>query len=87
MTLENESSKPTDVFYLLSSDLVNPNGDRIAAGQVSFVPEKMVIEPQKSAVITVTVHVPDSTPPGTYSGLLQATKLEQLRAVLSIQIE
>ena len=87
MTLENESSKPTDVFYLLSSDLVNPNGDRIAAGQVSFVPEKMVIEPQKSAVITVTVRVPDSTPPGTYSGLLQATKLEQLRAVLSIQIE
>ena len=87
MTLENESSKPTDVFYLLSSDLVNPNGDRIAAQQVSFVPEKMVIEPQKSAVITVTVRVPDSTPPGTYSGLLQATKLEQLRAVLSIQIE
>ena len=87
MTLENESSKPTDVFYLLSSDLVNPNGDRIPAHQVSFVPEKMVIEPQKSAVITVTVRVPDSTPPGTYSGLLQATKLEQLRAVLSIQIE
>jgi len=87
MTLENESSKPTDVFYLLSSDLVNPNGDRIAAQQVSFVPEKMVIEPQKSAVITVTVRVPESTPPGTYSGLLQATKLEQLRAVLSIQIE
>ncbi len=87
MTLENESSKPTDVFYLLSSDLVNPNGDRISAGQVSFVPEKMIIEPQKSAVITVTVRVPDSTPPGTYSGLLQATKLEQLRAVLSIQIE
>ena len=87
MTLENESSKPTDVFYLLSSDLVNPNGDRIAAQQVSFDPEKMVIEPQKSAVITVTVRVPESTPPGTYSGLLQATKLEQLRAVLSIQIE
>lgn len=87
MTLENESSKPTDVFYLLSSDLVNPNGDRIAAQQVSFLPEKMVIEPQKSAVITVTVRVPESTPPGTYSGLLQATKLEQLRAVLSIQIE
>ncbi len=87
MTLENESSKPTDVFYLLSSDLVNPNGDRISAGQVSFVPEKMIIEPQKSAVITVTVRVPESTPPGTYSGLLQATKLEQLRAVLSIQIE
>ncbi len=46
-----------------------------------------MIEPEKSAVITVTVRVPANAPPGTYSGLLQATKLEQLRAVLSIQIE
>jgi hypothetical protein len=33
------------------------------------------------------VQVPANTRPGLYSGLLQASKLEQLRAVLTLQIE
>ena len=87
MTLENASSKATEAFNLLSSDLINPGGERIAAQQISFVPDKLTLEPQKSTVVTVRVSVPVQTPPGVYSGLLQATRLEQLRAVLSIQID
>jgi hypothetical protein len=87
MTLENESSKPTDVIDLFSSDLINSEGQRIQAKQITFSPEKIIIEPQKHALITVHVQVPDGTPPGTYSGLLQASKLEQLRAVLSVRVE
>lgn len=87
MTLENASSKPTEAFYLLSSDLINPSGERIKAQQISFKPDKLVIEPQNSTIVTIRVSVPEQTPPGVYSGLLQATRLEQLRAVLSIQIE
>ena len=86
MTLENDSDKPTDAFFFLSSDLVNMEGERISSKQVSFTPEKLVIEPKKSATVTITVQVPESTSPGTYSGLLQATRLEQVRAVLSILI-
>jgi hypothetical protein len=87
MTLENESGRPTDVIDLFSSDLISSEGQRIQAKQISFSPEKLVIEPQKHALVTVQVQVPSDTPPGTYSGLLQASKLEQLRAVLSIRIE
>jgi len=87
MMLENESNQQTEAFNLLSSDLVNAAGERIASGQITFSPQEMVLEPHKTASVTVMVHVPENTKPGFYSGLLQASKLEQLRAVLTIQIE
>jgi hypothetical protein len=87
MMLENESNRQTETFNLLSSDLVNVEGERIAADQIAFTPKRMVLEPHKAATVTVIVHVPENTKPGLYSGLLQASRLEQLRAVLTIQIE
>lgn len=87
MTLENESDQPTETFFFNCSDLVNTTGERIAADHISFVPEQLVIEARQSAIVTVIVRVPDDTVPGVYSGLLQATRLKQLRAVVSIQID
>jgi hypothetical protein len=46
----------------------------------------LIIEPQKATILTVIVNVPDNASPGVYSGLLQATRMDQLRAVLTIQI-
>ncbi len=86
MTLENASDKPTEAFYFHSSDLVNTTGERIPAQHVSFSPERLVIEPQNATTVTVIVRVPENASPGIYSGLLQATRMDQLRAVLSIQI-
>ena len=86
MTLENESNKPTEAFNFHSSDLVNTAGERISSEQISFSPEQLVIEPQQASVVTVTIRVPENAAPGIYSGLLQATRVDQLRAVLSIQI-
>jgi hypothetical protein len=86
MALENESDKPTEAFYFHSSDLVNTTGERISADKISFSPERLVIEPRNTTTVTVIVHVPDNASPGIYSGLLQATRMDQLRAVLSIQI-
>ncbi len=86
MTLENESEQPIETLNFLSSDLVNTDGERIAAGQISFLPENLVIEPKKTSTITVVVRIPDNAAPGVYSGLLQATRMGQLRAVMSIQI-
>jgi hypothetical protein len=86
MTLENESDKPTEAFFFHCSDLMNTAGERIPAHQVTFSPERLMIEPQKATIVTVIVHVPENASPGVYSGLLQATRMDQLRAVLTIQI-
>ncbi len=87
MTVENASEGPTDALHFHSSDLVSAEGARIPAQQISFAPSDLVIGPHKSEIVKVTVTVPEGTPPGTYAGLLRASKLEQLRALLTVQIE
>ena len=86
MTLENDSDKSTDELNFLSTDLVNTSGDRISSEQTTFTPPSLIIGPNKAEKVTVTVDVPEGTPPGTYSGLVQATKLNQLRALLMVQV-
>ncbi len=87
MTLENDSDKATDEFGFYASDLLSAAGDRIAAGQVTFKPSSLVIGPKKSEKVIVIVKAPKGTPPGGYSGLIQATNLNQLRAVLVVRIQ
>ncbi|MCU0805235.1 MAG: hypothetical protein MUF79_09130 [Burkholderiales bacterium] len=87
LTLENDGDTTTENFRFLCSDLVNASGDRIAGGYVSFLPDALAIAPRSAATVTVTVSAPTGTPTGVYSGIVQATRLEQLRAVLSVRVE
>ena len=82
MRVENDSSSPTDVFELKASDLLSDEGSRIPARNVGFEPETVKIAPHDAEKITVKLRVPATVKPGTYSGLLQATKLKPVRAVL-----
>lgn len=86
MRLENEGDKPIEAFSFYSSDLMNTNGEKISAQQISFSPDHLVIEPKQATTVTVVVQVPANAAPGTYSGLLQASRMDQLRAVLTLQI-
>jgi len=87
LALENGGDVPTEALDFHSSDLVSASGRRIEACRVSFAPQSLVIAARHSEVVKVTVSVPFDTPPGTYAGLLQASKLEQLRAIVTVQIE
>lgn len=87
LALENGGDVPTEALDFHSSDLVSASGRRIEADRVSFAPQSLVIAARHSEVVKVTVAVPADTPPGTYAGLLQASKLEQLRAIVTVQIE
>lgn len=87
MTLENASNQETDVFSFHSTDLVNAAGDRIDAKQVAFAPSSITIGPRKKDKVVVTVRIPKRTVSGVYSGLIQATKLDQLRAVLIAEVD
>jgi hypothetical protein len=86
MQVENDSDTPTDTFALNASDLVSGEGHRIGAKQISFTPTELQISPHEAEKITVSVKVPAAVKPGTYSGLLQATKLAPVRAVLVVNI-
>ncbi len=86
LCLENGADEPTAEFTLLSTDLISASGERISARQVEFAPPTMAMEPGETREIVVTVNVPKGKPAGTYSGLLQATGVEQLRAVINIQV-
>ncbi len=87
MTLENDSDSETSEFAFRTSDLINAiTGDRISSTQITVTPAPVVIEPKGQSNVTINVEIPTETAPGCYSGLLQATDLDQLRAILSLQI-
>ncbi|NHZ90555.1 hypothetical protein F2P45_16245 [Massilia sp. CCM 8733] len=87
MTLENAADVPTDMFRFHCSDLLSESGARLAAARIGFVPEQLFIPARSAATVQITVTVPPDAAPGTYSGLLLASQLEQVRAVLTVQVE
>ncbi|HVR06051.1 MAG TPA: hypothetical protein VMS02_08410 [Solirubrobacteraceae bacterium] len=86
MQVENDSGSATERFELNASDLVSDEGGRISAGNVSFEPPALQIPPHHTERVAVKLRIPDKVTPGTYSGLLQATKLQPVRAVLVVEV-
>ncbi len=86
MKLENDSETQTVHFSFRCSDLVNESGDRIAATQVTITPATLRLAPRQAEQVIVTVNVPADAPAGSYAGLLQATNLNNLRAVLVVHV-
>lgn len=86
MTVDNDGATPTGRFRFLCSDLIDADGHRIPPDAVRFKPATLSLAPQSRIRMTVTVTPPQGTPPGSYSGMLQATKLKQLKAVLSFDV-
>jgi hypothetical protein len=86
MALENASDDACEVGGFQASDLIAASGARIAAMHVSFAPAPLSIAPNGKARLTVTVHVPDSMRPGTYSGLMMAQQMDQVRALIAVTV-
>ncbi|HYN33136.1 MAG TPA: hypothetical protein VES40_10970 [Ilumatobacteraceae bacterium] len=86
MAVTNSSVTATEPFSLVASDLISEGGHRISADCVSFDPSSVTIAASSSERVTIEVHVPPDVDPGRYSGLVQATNLEHVRAVLTITV-
>jgi hypothetical protein len=86
VSLENESESATAKFTLHGSELVSASGDRIPAENVRFEPATLSVPPRESGLVKVTVEVPQSARPGLYEGLLRATHLDGMRAMLAVQV-
>lgn len=86
MGLENAGDTTVEAVNFIASDLITSSGLKIAASDILFEPELINIAPNSRVQVQISVNVPDDASPGTYSGMLVASKLEQVRAVLNVPV-
>jgi hypothetical protein len=86
LSVENDTESPTVTFELHTTDLVDQDGNRIAAEHVSFSARTLSVGPHETEKVAIRVSAPSGTPPGRYSGLIQASRMDQLRAILIVDI-
>jgi hypothetical protein len=87
ISFENNRNTETEEFKLYSTDLISNSGERLPSGLVKFAPPAMKIAPFQTMQATVTVAVPEETSPGTYSGLVLASNMTDLRSEIVIKVE
>ncbi len=87
ISFENNRNTETEEFKLYSTDLISNNGERLPSGLVKFVPQAMKIAANQTMQVTVIVAVPEETSPGTYSGLVLASNMTDLRSEIVIKVE
>jgi hypothetical protein len=87
ISFENNRSVETEEFTLYSTDLISNNGERLPSGLVKFTPATLKITPFHTMQATVTVTVPEYTSPGTYSGLVLASNMADLRSEIIVKVE
>jgi uncharacterized membrane protein len=87
ISFENNRETQTEEFKLFSTDLISNSGDRLSAALVKFAPETMKIAPFQTMQIKVAVAIPEETTPGTYSGLVLASNMSDLRSEIVIKVE
>ena len=86
MTLQNNGESDTELFTISTTDLVSTAGIKISAGNISTDPKEIKIKASQKLNVKVIVKVPAKTSPGSYSGLLQATNLNNFKAVLVVNV-
>jgi hypothetical protein len=87
ISFENNRSLDTEEFKLFSTDLVSNSGERLPAGLVKFTPQMLKIGSMQTQQVTVSVAIPPDTRPGTYSGLVLASNMTDLRSEIVIKVE
>lgn len=83
--LVNEDDQPAHIG-LLSTTLLGEDGAQIPAANVSFEPNEMTLAPGSTGAVIVRTTIPTRTRSGVYSGLLRASRLDYLHAVLVVQV-
>jgi hypothetical protein len=86
ISLVNEDEQPAQIAFF-STGLIGEDGERIPAERVSCQPRELTLSPGKTGEVTVGVVIPAQTRRGVYSGLVRASKLDYLHAVLVVQVD
>ncbi len=86
MTLQNKGESDTDIFTIATTDLISSKGDKINSTNISTDPKEISIKASEKLNVKVIVKVPARTSPGSYSGLIQASNLNNFKAVLVVNV-
>lgn len=81
----NEEDTTSEVT-LYCSDFISDSGHEIPALRVKVRPRRATIAAKGEAEFEIAVAVPQQTPPGTYSGLIQAMGNRHVKAVLMVEV-
>jgi hypothetical protein len=84
--LVNEDDQPARIAFL-STELVGEDGARIPAENISFQPREVTLAASSTSMVVVRIAIPAQTRCGVYSGLVRASRLDYLHAVLMVQLE
>jgi hypothetical protein len=86
ISLVNEDEQPAQIVFF-STGLIGEDGQCIPAERVSFQPRELMLSPGKTGEVIVSLAIPSQTRCGVYSGLVRASKLDYLHAVLVVQVD
>jgi hypothetical protein len=85
LVVVNEEPTPSEVA-LYCSDFISDSGHEIPSLRVSVVPRRTTIAVGGKTIFEIKIAVPQQTPPGNYSTLIQAMGCKYVKAVLSIEV-
>lgn len=83
--VHNDRSEPTQT-KVLCTDLHSCQGDLIAQDAISIAPNPLSLAPDATESINISIHLPQHLPKGEYSGILMATELSYLKAMVSVNV-
>jgi hypothetical protein len=81
----NEEETPSEVT-LYCTDFISDSGHEIPALRITVLPRRATVPAKGDADFEIEVAVPGQTPPGFYSGLIQAMGNRYVKAVLMIEV-
>jgi hypothetical protein len=85
LRVANDEGSPSEVT-LYCSNFVADSGYDIPSLRVTISPRKVTIAPKGEAAFEIKIAIPQQTPSGIYSGLIQATGATYVKAVLSVEV-
>jgi hypothetical protein len=86
LVVENDGETTAEPFELHPTDLISAGGHRISSHAIELEPAQIKLEAHQNQRVVVRVKPGPGTPAGTYSGLIQSSRSDQLRAVLTVVI-
>ena len=85
MKLNNDHVTAAHV-ELFCTDLFSTSGARIPQHNVTLTPNRLELQPDAYANVALEIQVPLGSRSGTYSGLVMASGLSYLCAVIALEV-